>query len=273
MSGFPDIAAVASLIGEPARSVMLSELADGRALTAGELAARAGVSASTASAHLSRLVSGGLLVGVAQGRHRYYRLASRQVAEALEGLAVLAPPPAPRGVFSRSVLSGLRFARSCYGHLAGRLGVDVRGRLVELALIVEDGAEHRVTPAGERWFGQLGVDVEAARRARRAFARPCIDWSERRPHLAGSLGDSMLTALVGRDWLRRQAGERTLELTPAGRRWLEATLGLTRCDPRAGEPSDDQGAADAASRPIVTGWRSPAASRSTASEREPGRAV
>jgi DNA-binding transcriptional ArsR family regulator len=238
MSGFPDLAAVGSLIGEPARSAMLSELADGRALPAGELAARAGVSASTASAHLSRLVAGGLLVGVAQGRHRYYRLAGPEVADALESLAALTPPPAPRDGFNRSVLSGLRFARSCYRHLAGRLGVDVRDRLVELDLIVEDGAEHRVTPAGERWFGQLGVDVEAARRARRAFARACIDWSERRPHLAGSLGDAMLTALVEHEWLRRQPGERTLELTPAGRRWLEATLGLTRRDLRAVQPSD-----------------------------------
>jgi DNA-binding transcriptional ArsR family regulator len=266
MSGYPDLAAVAALIGEPARSTMLSELSDGRALTAGELAARAGVSASTASAHLSRLVAGGLLVAAAQGRHRYYRLASPQVAEALESLAVLTSPPEARGVFNRSVLSGLRFARSCYGHLAGRLGVDVRDRLVELDLIVEDGAEHRVTPAGERWFGQLGVDIEAARRARRAFARVCIDWTERRPHVAGSLGDAMLAALVEHDWLRRQPGERTLELTPAGRHWLEATLGLTRYDPRTVQP------APTAVRRMVADRHS-AASRSTVSVREPGRAV
>src|SRR5262249_13712738 len=123
MSAFPDLAAIGSLVGEPTKAAMLTELAGGQALTAGELASRAGVPAWTAGAHLARLVDGGLLSVVAQGRHRYYRLAGPHVAAALEAMAVLAPAPAPRDEFERQVLSGLRFARSCYRHLAGQLGV------------------------------------------------------------------------------------------------------------------------------------------------------
>src|SRR2546429_3922082 len=182
MAASPDLAPVAALVGEPARAAMLTELLDGRALTAGELAARAGVSPSTASAHLSRLVEGGLLAVVSQGRHRYYRLAGRPVASALEALAALAPPAEAHGPFQREVLAGLRFARTCYGHLAGGLGVALRDRLLAAELITEEGVEHRVTAAGERWLTGLGVDLDAARRARRSFARACLDWSERRPH-------------------------------------------------------------------------------------------
>jgi DNA-binding transcriptional ArsR family regulator len=226
MSGFPDLALIGSLVGDPTRAAMLAELMDGRAMTAGELASRSGVSASTASTHLARLVNGGLVVAVNQGRHRYHRLGGPEVASALESLAALAPLRAPRDVFERQVLSGLKFARSCYGHLAGFLGVGVRDRLLELELICEDGGEHRISPAGARWFDAIGVDLEAAHRARRSFARACIDWSERRPHLAGAVGDSLLTALVERGWLVRQPGERALDLTAAGRQGLHVSLGL-----------------------------------------------
>jgi len=227
VSAFPDLAPVGALVGEPTRAAMLAELLDGRALTAGELAARAAVGASTASSHLSRLVEGGLLAVVRQGRHRYYRLAGPRVAHALEALATLAPAAEARDPFEREILTGLRFARTCYGHLAGRLGVALRDRLLERELIRQDGLEHRVTPAGERWFTELGIDLDAARGTRRSFARACLDWSERRPHLAGGLGDAMLAALVARGWVRRQPGERAVELTEAGRAGLQASLGLS----------------------------------------------
>ncbi|HEY7201825.1 MAG TPA: winged helix-turn-helix domain-containing protein [Candidatus Dormibacteraeota bacterium] len=225
MAAFPDLAPIGALLGEPRRAAILAELMDGRPLTAGELAARAGVSPSTASSHLARLVQGGLLSVVREGRHRHYRLAGPRVAAALETLAALAPPSPPADPFDREVLSGLRFARTCYGHLAGRLGVAVRDRLVERRLLVPDGIEHRVTPAGEEWFAGLGVDLGAARRARRSFARSCVDWTERRPHLAGAVGDALLAALLERDWIRRRAGERAVDLTEAGARGLAATLG------------------------------------------------
>jgi DNA-binding transcriptional ArsR family regulator len=230
MASYPRLAPVGALIGDPTRAAMLNELFDGRALTAGELAARAGVAASTASAHLGRLVEGGLLAVVNQGRHRHYRLASSEVADALEGLAALTQAPAASTAaapFDREILSGLRFARSCYGHLAGRVGVAVRDGLLERDLLRPVGAEHVVTPAGEAWFAGLGVDVAAARRARRSFARSCLDWSERRPHLAGALGDALLTALLERAWLRRLSGERAVELTEAGAHGLQTALGIS----------------------------------------------
>jgi DNA-binding transcriptional ArsR family regulator len=226
MAVFPDLATAGFLIGQLARASMLAELTDGRALTAGELAARAGVSAATASAHLARLVRGGLLVSVRQGRHRYFHLAGPEVASALEALAAVGPAPVARDGFERDVLAGLRFARTCYRHLAGRLGVAIRDRLLERDLLRPDGTEHQVTRAGAEWFGRLGADVDAARRARRSFARACVDWTERRPHLAGALGDALLDALIGRGWVRRTPGERALELTTAGREGLASTLGM-----------------------------------------------
>ena len=198
------------------------------------------MTAPTASAHLSKLVDGGLLAVVRQGRHRYFRLAGPRVASALETLAALAPPPVASEPFEREILSGLRFARTCYRHLAGRLAVVLRDRLLEMELIRCDGIEHRVTHAGEPWFAAVGVDVEAARRARRSFARACLDWSERRPHLAGALGDALLDALLARAWVRRQQGERAVELTAAGLRGLAASLAL---DPAALSSRHDDPAA------------------------------
>jgi DNA-binding transcriptional ArsR family regulator len=224
VSAFPNFAQIGFLIGEPARAAILAELLDGRALTAGGLASRAGVTAPTASSHLSKLARGGLLTIVAQGRHRYYRLAGPEVASTLEALAALTPVPATGSSFEWEALSGLRFARTCYGHLAGHLGIHLRDRLLLMDLIRCEGIEHRVTPAGECWFACLGVDLEAAGRARRSFARSCLDWSERRPHLA--VGDALLDALFARRSIRQLRGERTLELTDPGRQDIAASLEL-----------------------------------------------
>src|SRR6266700_1121302 len=161
------------------------------------------------------------------------RLPSKRCVRAQsEALAGLAPAPAASSPFEREVLSGLRFARTCYEHLAGRLGVALHDRLLEMDLIRGDGVEHRVTPAGEAWFTGLSVDVQAARRARRSFARSCLDWSERKSHLAGALGDALLEALVERAWIHRLPGERAMELTEAGADGLAASLGLTWRRPR-----------------------------------------
>jgi len=226
MAGDPDVAALAALIGEPARSAMLMELMTGRALTASELAVRAHVSASTASEHLARLVDGGLLTREAQGRHRYYRLASPRVARVLESLATLARPTSPDDPFEHELQQGFQLARACYDHLAGRLGVAILDVLLERRLLVEQDESYRVTSDGETWFGRLGIDVQQTRRARRAFARRCLDCTERRPHLAGALGAALLRQLVERRWLERMDGERMLLVTATGEAGLRAELGL-----------------------------------------------
>jgi DNA-binding transcriptional ArsR family regulator len=222
MASLPNLAPIGALVGDQARATMLTELMHGRALTATELAARAGVSSATASVHLAKLVAAGLLAVEPQGRHRYFRLAGRHVARALETLAGLAPP-------AREELApadDIRLARTCYDHLAGWLGVAVKEALVKERLLAIEGSEIRVTARGETWLGEIGVDVAAAREARRSFARACLDWSERRHHVAGSLGQALLEGFVRRRWLARREGERALDLTASGRRELDRRLGI-----------------------------------------------
>jgi len=222
-----DLASIGALLGDHSRARILAELLDGRALTATELGARAGVAPPTASEHLARLVGGGLLAVDVQGRHRYYRIASAEIADVLEAIGTLRPPAAgPRP--DADVVTGIRFARSCYDHLAGRLAVDLRQGLLDRRVLVADGAEHRVTPMGEAVLAGFGVDLQQARLGQRSFARGCLDWTERRPHLAGSLGAALLRRLLERGWLVRCVGSRELELTAAGRRGLAE---LVRVEP------------------------------------------
>jgi len=224
--GDVDVAAVAALLSEPARATMLDALMDGGVRPAGELARRAGIAASTASGHLMRLLDGGLVSCEAHGRERRYRLASPAIAEALEALARLAPPTAVSSLREAGRGAALREARTCYDHLAGRLGVAVTDALVvRKALRPHDGS-FDVTRAGEALLGGLGVDVDTARGGKRAFARACLDWSERRPHLAGALGAALADALMARDWLRRRPNDRALLITPAGAAALRRELGV-----------------------------------------------
>jgi DNA-binding transcriptional ArsR family regulator len=226
MLGYANVAGVAGAIGEPARAAMLVELLGGEALTATELAARAEIAASTASTHLAKLVSNGLLSVETQGRHRYYRLAGPRVARILETLGAHARPPLVQDDAGRDAPTGLRFARTCYDHLAGRLGVAIRSGLLDRRVLVETGAEHRVTSKGALWFAAFGIDLRTVRRARRSFARRCLDWSERRPHLAGALGTALLRRLIELGWIVRQPGERMVELTASGRAGLTRELGI-----------------------------------------------
>ncbi|MER6949298.1 helix-turn-helix domain-containing protein [Nonomuraea sp. NPDC000554] len=214
-----DIAPVAALIAEPARAAMLTALLDGRALAAGELARMAGVSAATASAHLARLLDGRLVDVVRQGRHRYYRLAGHEIAEVLEVMARISTRPPVRSLRQSRQARRLEEARTCYDHLAGRAGVALLEQLRQGGYL--HGQE--VTEAGERLLGGLGVDVEAARAARRRFAPECLDWTERRAHLGGALGAAITTVLFERGWYRREAVPRAVTLTEAGREGL-ATL-------------------------------------------------
>jgi DNA-binding transcriptional ArsR family regulator len=223
----PNVAEAASLIADPARAAMLMALVDGRALPAGELAYSAGVTAQTASAHLSRLLDGGLLVVEQDGRHRYYRLAGAEVAEALEKLAAIRPAePVRRKALTREARE-LSFARCCYDHLAGRLGVAVTDALMGRDLLLPgENKTFRVTQAGAAWFGGVGVDVAGLKPTRRGLARQCLDWTERSHHLAGPLGAAFLRTLCEKGWLRRSRTSRAVEVTPKGQLELKRALDI-----------------------------------------------
>ena len=223
-----DLAVIGSLIGDPSRARMLDALMAGRALAAGELARIAGVGASTASEHLARLRDGGLVVVVEQGRHRYYRIAGPGVGAALEALSAIAPRRPVRTLRQSGHARALGFARTCYDHLAGTCGVALHDGLLARAWLTP---AYDVTPAGLDGLAAWGVDVAAARSRRRSFARPCLDWTERRPHLAGALAASIADAMLDAGWLVRRAPDsRALRLTDPGRDVLErlgCDLGLS----------------------------------------------
>ncbi|HTU71296.1 MAG TPA: helix-turn-helix transcriptional regulator [Candidatus Baltobacteraceae bacterium] len=223
----PDIAEIAALIGERGRAAMLMALLDGRELTASELALRAGMSPQAATAHLKKLAAAGLLAVRPAGRNRFFRIGSAEVGHAVEGLAAIAPPARIVALGQSTALERLRRARSCYDHLAGELGVGVTHRFIERGAIVNRGSAFELTPSGERLLHEFGIDVERARAQRRSFARTCLDWTQRRPHLAGSLGASVFDLFLRNSWVTRSSSERSLRVTPEGRHALEAHFGLT----------------------------------------------
>jgi DNA-binding transcriptional ArsR family regulator len=217
MSRFPAVSSVAFLIADPTRATILMSLADGRALPAGELAHVAGVTAQTASSHLAKLLDGGLLTVETEGRHRYYRLAGSHVALALENLASISPAGAIHRMPRDGRAKELRFARCCYDHLAGSLGVAVTRALQERALIVAaEDKQFEVTPEGIEWFSAIGLDVLALKATRRGLARQCLDWTERRHHLAGPLGVALMSRFCSMGWMRRVKASRAVQVTPKG---------------------------------------------------------
>jgi DNA-binding transcriptional ArsR family regulator len=221
------IASVADLIGEPARAAMLVALLDGRALPAGELARLAGVSAQSASRHLSKMADGGLLGVRKTGRHRYYAIASPDVGHAIEALGLIARQPSRSTLALSSEATAVRIARSCYDHLAGRVAIELTDYLEKTSILRTEGArEYKVERDGEAWFLALGIDVDALRRSRRAFALQCMDWTERRPHVAGALGAALLSRLISLGWLARRSGTRALRITHQGELQLQARFGI-----------------------------------------------
>jgi DNA-binding transcriptional ArsR family regulator len=222
----PDVAGSAALIGDPGRAAMLLALLDGRELPAAELAFRAGVSPQAATAHLKKLAAGNLVVARTSGRNRLFRLSSGDVGRAIEALASIAVPRPVVALDQQSTMARMRVARSCYDHLAGRLGVGVTERLVESGALKPQGDAFEVPRRGEALLGELGVDVASARDERRAFARACTDWTERRPHLAGGLGAALLALFVERAWVKRNAADRALLVTAAGTRALLERFGI-----------------------------------------------
>jgi DNA-binding transcriptional ArsR family regulator len=201
------LAAIANLIEDPARSAMLAALAGGRALPAGELARRAGVQPATASTHLRRLTEAGLIRVRAQGRHRYHEIVDPEVATVLEAIAQIAPPAPVRSLSQHRAACALTEARTCYDHLAGRRGVQLRDRLLATGAIRRlDDRDHELTDRGQHLVDQLGIDLAALRASRRVFARSCVDWTDRRIHLAGALPAAITSVFLTRGWLTRGPG-------------------------------------------------------------------
>jgi DNA-binding transcriptional ArsR family regulator len=242
MTGDTDIAALAAVLADPRRCQVLAALGDGRALPASMLASEAGVAASTASEHLARLVDAGLLTVERHGRHRYFRLAGPHVADLLEALARVAPPAAVRSLREGTRAQALRSARTCYDHLAGRLGVAVMDSLLERGLMERDRVEEGL-PAGDRlsspgrairygltedgalFLERFGVDLDALP-PRRPAIRYCLDWSEQRPHLAGAVGAALTTRIFDLGWIRRAERSRAVHLTDQGRAGFARVLGV-----------------------------------------------
>lgn len=229
MRGEPDLASVAALIGDPSRALMLTALADGRALPAGELAAVSGLSLSGASAHLARLRDGGLLAMEREGRHRYYRLAGPQVAAALESLAPLAAAPSRTRARSTAT-EALRRGRTCYDHLAGELGVTLAERLEQRGLLAAgEGKRLEVTATGERFFAdELGIETARLRPGRHGVACRCLDWTERRHHVAGPLGAALHRRGRELGWIMlAEGGARAVRLSAPGSVWMRDALGVS----------------------------------------------
>ena len=219
------LAQLAGAIAEPARARMLCSLLDGHARTATELSVLAEVGASTASAHLTRLCKDGLLSMVAQGKHRYYRLASGEVAQALEALLVVAG--LPRSVFTPSTPDRLRHARTCYDHMAGTVAVILHDQLLAQDWLRGDDGNYRLSVAGEIGMAALGVDTAALAGQRRRVACACLDWSERRFHLGGALGAAVLQLALRQGWAERELDSRALKVTAAGQQRLLAAFGAS----------------------------------------------
>lgn len=226
MNAETDLAWIASVVGDPARTRILMALMDGRARTAKELAFLARVAAPTASGHLAKLLESRLVAVEPQGRHRYFRLASPRVGQMIEAMAIVAgdasPAPQPR----QRVSEAMATARTCYDHLAGRLGVAIADALQDQGHVVFADGGGEVTAGGRVFLAALGVDLDRFGAIRRVFCRPCLDWTERRHHLAGAVGAAICAHCLSRGWVARTRDTRALTITSEGRTAFTATFGI-----------------------------------------------
>jgi len=227
----PIIAEIAALVGDPARATMVAALLDGRALTASELAGAAGIRPQTASTHLAKLTEAGLLAAIRDGRHRYFRLASPAVAGMIDGIVAVALQRRPRYRPLSGPARALGAARICYDHLAGRLSVELTDALVAREYIVLDDDAAEITPAGARFLTGFGIALSRPRSARRRFCRLCLDWTERRPHLAGAIGAALTRRCFDLGWMERARGTHAVVVTPSGRRGFRETFGVDTTEP------------------------------------------
>ncbi|HEV3425677.1 MAG TPA: helix-turn-helix transcriptional regulator [Paraburkholderia sp.] len=224
---FPGLSRIGALLADPGRAAMLWALMDGSARPAGELTMIAGLSPSAGSAHLARLTDGGLLALEVRGRHRYFRIASPDIAASIEALANVAQASAPQRAVpqpARTVPVDMRYARTCYDHMAGELSVQLFERMLSHRLLTLHGNAVDATPAGAAQLASWGIDVAGQQTRRRRFACTCPDWSERRPHLGGALGAALLDSWSSHGWVERTERPRILRITPAGHRHFDDFL-------------------------------------------------
>lgn len=225
MGSRPDFSYVAKLMADSSRAAMLEALLGLDGLPANELARKANISLQTASGHLAKLVEGNLLRAEKHGRHRYFRLAGPDVAQAIEMLTVIAPAPTINSLKDFSRAEKIRIARTCYDHLAGKLGVALTEALVSKGYLVEGQEDFIVTGAGEKFFRDFNINLDTLRKKRRHFARKCLDWSERRYHLAGALGNGILVRLIDLCWIEKLP-DRAVTITTAGKAGLYKEFGI-----------------------------------------------
>jgi DNA-binding transcriptional ArsR family regulator len=218
--GEADVAAAAALLAEPARAALVVALTEHEALPASALAAHAGIAPSTASEHLRRLVDGGFLAARKDGRHRYFSLADPAVADAIEALACVAPQPPVRSLREATKTELIRSARTCYDHLAGRLGVALAASLEREQVVVRQNGDYSLGPGAHARCATLGIDLSELEAERRPVVRGCLDWSERELHVAGALGAALTSRFFELGWIRRREGNRSVEVTDEGR-WVE----------------------------------------------------
>jgi DNA-binding transcriptional ArsR family regulator len=223
-------AEIGALVGDPARANMLEALMDRRALTAKELAALAGITPQTASGHLSKLLTAGLIIMEQHGRHHYHSLASAEVARMLEGMQQVASTQnikhAGRTIRTGPRDAAMRVARGCYDHMAGTLAVSMTDAMLRRGQIEFDGDGGNVTDKGKSFLEKFGVDIAAATQSKRVFCRPCLDWSERRFHLAGAVGAALMHRTLELKWVKRQDSTRALAITQAGQDGFQKTFGI-----------------------------------------------
>jgi DNA-binding transcriptional ArsR family regulator len=217
---------IAALIGDPVRASIMWTLMEGKALTATELAITADTSPQNISMHLAKLLQSDLLSVERQGRHRYYRFSRKEIAYAIEAMASLVPHSADRKTLHTEDITAIKYCRTCYDHLAGKIGVAITDSLLQQHILVKRNDIFEIPVKGEKWFSGLGINIDELKVQRRSLIRPCLDWSERRDHIAGSLAAAMLDLMISADWLRRTKNSRAVLITGIGQKKMHQYLKL-----------------------------------------------
>ena len=221
-----DFSEIAALFGDKSRAIMLWNLLDGRAYTATELATCASISSQSASNHLSKFLQKKILTVEKQGRHRYYRLSSPEVAQVIESMAGLLSMQTGYKTIKRPKISAFTYARTCYKHLAGEVGVKITEAMILHKIITIAEKDFELTKKGKKWFIDFGISIDSLQNLKRSFSHKCLDWSERKHHLAGALGDALLERMLKKDWFRKHKNTRELVLTAKGKKEIQQLLNV-----------------------------------------------